>query len=456
MNTEVNSQRVSILIALLGLIACLSIVWPIYRVFLDIEIDINEGWNAYFADAAMGQMPLYPSRDKLITNNYPPLSFYIVGGFGRLLGDTVLAGRILSLVAVAAIAVGVAVAIRQLGGTGVAATIGALYFIATMCRFFAVYVGMNDPQLLGQAVMTLGFVAFLRAADHNRGYVIPFLIMLIAGFIKHNIIVMPLTSAIWICIHQPRQTIKLGLMSVGVVAAGFALCHEAYGPDFFANLTLPRVYNWKLAFNAVGHLQWLAVGLAFWFYAAGKLADPRIKLCNLFIVLGIVNFFFQKSSEGVACNAQFELVIGVSVGVGLAFAHIPSLPLAQHYKPEAIRALFLLAICLRLLASTNCQPVRLLFDRRFHQEIAIRSAAMSDTVARIKATPGDVQSDTLACYRAGKPFAVDAFNCGQRMKTGNIPPDAIGKLIANRTLTHVIEDPLLSWEHKGTALSVDK
>jgi hypothetical protein len=448
MSTEGNSRRVTFLILLLGLIATLSTIWPIYRAFLDIEIDINEGWNAYFSEAAMGRMSLYPSRDQLITNNYPPVSFYIIGGLGRLLGDTVLAGRILSLVAVAVIALGVAVGIRQLGGNGTATTIGALYYIATMCRFFGGYVGMNDPQLLGQAIMTVGFAAFLRAMERNRGYVVPFLIMLIAGFIKHNIIVMPLTCVVWLGIHQPRQMITLGIVSVGAITLGFTLCFEAYGADFIANMMTPRVYNWKLALGAVGHLQWLAVGLAGWFYIAGKIDDPRVKLCNLLIIFGLVNFFFQKLSEGVAANAQFELVIGVSIGVGLAFAHVPGLPLAQRFKPEMLRSLFLLAICLRLLASTNCQPLRLFFDANFHKEIATREAAMSDTVTRIKMAPGDVASNTLACFRAGKPFVVDPFNCGQRMKTGNVPPDAVSKLIANGTLTRVVEDPFLSWSFK--------
>jgi hypothetical protein len=448
MNTEGNSRRVTILICLLGLIAFLSTIWPIYRAFLDIEIDINEGWNAYFADAAIEQGSLYPSRDRLITNNYPPLSFYMVGGFGRLLGDTVLAGRILSFVSVVSIGLGVALGIKQLGGNGTAAAIGALYYIATMCRFFSGYVGMNDPQLLGQAVMTAGFLAFIRAMERKRGYVIPFLIMLAAGFIKHNIIVMPLTCVVWLGIHQPRQMIKLAIMSVGAITVGFASCHEAYGPDFFANMMTPRTYNWKLALGAVGHLQWLAVGLAAWFYAAGKLVDPHVKFCNLIIIISLVNFFFQKISEGVASNAQFELVFGVSIGVGLVFAHVPKLPVAQHYKPDVLRFVLLLAICLRLLASTNYQPIRLLFVRGFHDEIEVREAAMSSTIARIRITPGDVDCNTFACYRAGKPFTVDPFNCSQRIKTGNIPPDTLSKLIANGTLTRVIYDPLLSWSHK--------
>jgi hypothetical protein len=67
-----------ILLAFLAVVAFWSFLWPAYRAFLNIEIDMNEGWNAYLADAAIhGSMPLYPSPDSLVTNNYPPLSFYL-------------------------------------------------------------------------------------------------------------------------------------------------------------------------------------------------------------------------------------------------------------------------------------------------------------------------------------------------------------------------------------------
>ena len=73
-----NPPYLRLLQWLLYAIAILAFTWPVYRAFLNIEITDNEGWNAYFADAAMGKMPLYPSTAQLITNNYPPLSFYIV------------------------------------------------------------------------------------------------------------------------------------------------------------------------------------------------------------------------------------------------------------------------------------------------------------------------------------------------------------------------------------------
>ena len=79
---------------MLYVIAIWSFAWTVYRAFLNVEIENNEGWNTYFADAAMAKMPLYPSADQLITNNYPPVSFYIVGLVGRFIGDPVLAGQI--------------------------------------------------------------------------------------------------------------------------------------------------------------------------------------------------------------------------------------------------------------------------------------------------------------------------------------------------------------------------
>src|SRR5947199_8502116 len=170
---------------MLYVIATWSFAWTVYRAFLNVEIEDNEGCNAYFADAAMGKMPLYPSADQLITNNYSPLSFYIVGLVGRFIGDPVLAGRLLSLVAVLAIATAIALSVRRLGGSGVAAGVSAAFFVATVSRFFMPYVGMNEPQLLSEAIMLVGFLWFLIACSNDREYIGTILVMALAGFVTH-------------------------------------------------------------------------------------------------------------------------------------------------------------------------------------------------------------------------------------------------------------------------------
>jgi hypothetical protein len=125
-------------IAILAVLAVYFMVWPLWRAGFPIEIDLNEGWNAYLADAAMGAGPLYPPADTLIVNNYPPLSFYVVGGLAQVLvGDALYVGRALSLLAVAGLGGLIAAAIRQLGGGMAGAAVGGLWFIAIMARSYS-------------------------------------------------------------------------------------------------------------------------------------------------------------------------------------------------------------------------------------------------------------------------------------------------------------------------------
>jgi len=215
----------------------------VYRAFLNIEITDNEAWNAYFADAAMGKMPLYPSTAQLITNNYPPLSFYIVGLAGRLIGDPVLAGRLLSLISVIAIATAIALSVRRLGGTQAAAVISAAFYVAMMSRFFRSYVGLNEPQLLSHAIMAFGFLAFLGARSRDRGYVMPVLVMAFAGFVKHNIVAMPLTAFAWLAMNRRREALKCLCVAAVVIVTGIAICYVSFGHDFFFNILSPRHYS---------------------------------------------------------------------------------------------------------------------------------------------------------------------------------------------------------------------
>ena len=434
-------------------IAVWFFAWLAFRAFLNIDINWNEGWNAYWADAAMGRMPLYPSPNQLITNNYPPLSFYIVGAFGRLIGDPILAGRLLSLWAVTIIAVAVALIIRRLGGDRAGAGIGAVYFVATMSRGFTGYVGMNDPQLLAQAVMAFGFLGFLGATARDRGYVAPILVMAIAGFIKHNIIAMPLTAFVWLAICRPHQIVKCVAVAGVAVVIAFVACFAMFGPDFFTNMLCPRTYSLKLVLvDAAGSLRWVAIGLAAWAYVGWtRRTEPGVQLCNLFFGIALAAFLLQQAGSGVGKNAVFDLVIAVSICVGIVFAQARFLPLADRVGSEALQIVLIavISVCLVGVKSfsglKNLPPVRLVFDSGFRTEIAAREKAMADSVASVRATPGDVFCSTFVSYRSGKPFVVDVFNTNERIKAGALPQDAIARNVVRGTLTDKETDPLTRW-----------
>ena len=69
---------VALLAAMLALggLAAVYFPWPVYRALLPLQIEGGGVWQAYHADALRAGLPLY-SFDVFITNNYPPLSFYV-------------------------------------------------------------------------------------------------------------------------------------------------------------------------------------------------------------------------------------------------------------------------------------------------------------------------------------------------------------------------------------------
>src|SRR5665213_2327658 len=79
-----------------------------------VPLDPNEGWNAAHALAAMAGRALYPPPASLMVNNYPPLSFYIVGVLAQLTGDAVVAGRIVSMLSFLPCAGGIALVLRHM------------------------------------------------------------------------------------------------------------------------------------------------------------------------------------------------------------------------------------------------------------------------------------------------------------------------------------------------------
>src|SRR5258706_4056589 len=90
------------------------------------QIMFNEGWNAYYAHSAASQA-LYGSRPERMAVNYPPLSFHLVGAFGRLTGDVNFAGRLLSLVSLVWVTLCAALIVKKISGDTLAPAFAALF-----------------------------------------------------------------------------------------------------------------------------------------------------------------------------------------------------------------------------------------------------------------------------------------------------------------------------------------
>ena len=131
--------------------------YPLRRINSDSEINFNEGWNAYRQAFAREGTPLYGAPPDLSTGstNYPPVSFHLVGLLA-FHGDVVRTARWISLFSLLATAIFIGLILAELGADSVIAVSAALLYILGISIFLPDRVGMDDPQLLAEAMTTAG------------------------------------------------------------------------------------------------------------------------------------------------------------------------------------------------------------------------------------------------------------------------------------------------------------
>jgi len=430
-------------IALLAVLAVYFMVWPVWRLGFPIEIAQNEGWNAYHADAAMGAAPLYPATDTLIVNNYPPLSFYVVGGLAQVFGDALYVGRVLSLLAVIGLGAVIAAVIRQLGGGRAGAAVGGLWFVAVMARSFTRFVGMDDPQLVGHALMMGALLWFMAREAHGKSVVPPILAMAAVGFYKHNIVAVPLTALIWLAIKDWRRAILPIAVGAGAAAVGIVICVAIYGDVFLANLFTARAYRVMRAINGLGRLQWILPALMLWgIWVAAEPKSRAARFTMLFVAIAFVAFVVQWSGEAILDNAQFDLVVATAVGLGLAFDRVGKTALGQRYGGTAAQAVMVLVVAARLLATLRIEPALVLFDPDYRAQYFANAQVVRQEAARIAKIPGPIACDfKVVCRLAGKPFSYDDFRAEMLVATGASGGLDEQGLMRAHGLTYVHDDP---------------
>jgi hypothetical protein len=379
-----------------------------------VPLDPNEGWNAAHAMAAAAGHALYPPHGAFMVNNYPPLSFYIVGALVHLSGDFVIAGRILSLLAFLAVCAGIAALLRRMDCTRQAPMLAVLFFAATLL-IGSDYVGMNDPQLLGHAVQ---IAALLLVVAHAP--IMAALIFAASIFIKHNLLALPLASAIWLLWQGRRAGLRFIVAGLLFAGAGLIAFRFVYGTSLLSEISSPRLASFANVRASVLHLWWAVLPLA---AAAGLRRDRWGWLCltygGIALMLGIV----FSAGDGVDANAFFDLAIALSLALGLAAGSQPLL-VASAAAP------------LMIFLALNYSDNNFFFTRAFAQQSA-------RDIAFLKSQPGPALCDQLSlCLWAGKPAEVDVFNTGEAIQSGARDGATLARLIAARHFTAIqMEDP---------------
>ncbi len=430
--------RVTFYIAFLSLTAAYFVAWPIWRAQFLIEIWPTESWNAYWQDAAAALLPLYPASESLVTNNYPPLSFYAIGMLGKLLGtDSLFVGRAVSLLALASLAVEVFIAVRILTAGKVGAAVAALWYVAMMARNSTVYVGANDPQLAGLAIMGAALVYFLHLCQSGRSPTPALMLMIVAGFWKHNNVAVPLTALFWLYISSSCYAVRATLCSGSVAVVALLACVAIFGPNFIPNLLATRQYAWSNVLGNIGHLQWSALALLIW--AAWAIFDRRsipARFTALHIGFGLLTCVLQWFGHGIFGNAEFDLILALAIGVGVTFNRMEASYLARRIGVDGCRDAVVIALLLRLFLTDRQETALLLLSPEFRDSIYSSARNVSSEAHIVAAIPGDVACTIkLICRQAGKPFVVDEFKTDELVATGRATEADIGALLTARQIT---------------------
>ncbi len=416
--------RTSLLLGVAVLVALL-LLEPLLRLPLHLPLNYNEGWNAYFDSRATGldAGPLYPS-DGLVFNNYPPLSFYLVGALGRYgVGDMILAGRIVATASLLASAALAGLCVRRLGGGTRESLVASGLLLLFSATFFRKYVAMDDPQWLAHALMLGGLAVLLRHQSQGRfppGRVVAAALLVAAGgFVKHSLVGLPLAVTLWLALVQPRAAATWLAAAVGWVAAGLLATALLHGPEAFASvLGHRRVFQTGRLAHALGglaqFLPLLGVAALAW-RTRRRPADPPMLFVMLFVAISLPTGIVQRLGEGVNVNAYFETLAALCLAAGLAVSRASAAGPARRGRAPGPTGLAVLAALPALVLA----PWTLARSWDQADGNLARARSWEPMVARLRAAPrlAGCEMPSL-CFWAGKPFVVDQFNLAQSVATG--------------------------------------
>ncbi|HVW75858.1 MAG TPA: hypothetical protein VHC39_19630 [Rhizomicrobium sp.] len=405
MNPGLSEKLVWSAAAALGPVTLALLVRNILAIPAHVPLDPNEGWNAAHALAAMAGHDLYPPPQALMVNNYPPLSFYLIGFLARH-GDAIVAGRWVALAAFLSCIVGIETLLRRME-CGLRAIILGTLFFAALLLITSDYVGMDDPQLLGHALQLGALLLLLR-----ERVMIAAALFAISLFIKHNLLAMPLAAGLWLLLQDRRTGLHFLLWGLAFALSGLVLFQLVFDTSLLDVLASPRQSSWANLEAAILHLWWAPLPIL---AMAGFWPDRHGLLCALYGGLALFLGLGFAAGDGVDANAFFDLGIALSLTLGLVVerGRWPVLAAAS-------------ALPLLIFLAMNFPDNNFFFTRDF-----ARTSARD--IAFLKSRPGPALCDQLSlCLWAGKGAEVDVFNVGEAIKVGARDPKPLIHMIAAR------------------------
>jgi hypothetical protein len=158
---------------------------------------------------------------------------------------------------------------------------------------------------------------------------------------------------------------------------GLAVCVVIYGPNFLPNLMADRAYGLRNVLGNIGHLQWSALALLIWAWWAVFDRSQAARFTALHIGLGLFACILQWFGHGVSGNSEFDLILALGVGIGVAFAKVETSWLGGRIGADRCRDLMIAALLLRLIVADRQETALLLASPNFRASLCEREGDIS-------------------------------------------------------------------------------
>jgi len=254
----------------------------------------------------------------------------------------------------------------------------------------------------------------LRAPDAVAAQIGSALVMGVALFIKHNIVSLPVSIAVWLLVHDWRAAVRFVVTGLLVGCVGLGVSGLFYGRDFWTSLTTPRpwlvVSGLQRAMLFLSPLKPFAVfGLIAAVVPAGRPA--RLFALNLAIAAPLA--VVQLLGRGTGVNILFETIVAGALCAGVVVARLPALLGGSWVRLALVAALGLTA----LFSPEATRFQKMLGGADLRREV-LQTRAVVD-VLRQAGEPVLCEKLVL-CYWAGRAEVMEPFNYGQKVLTGHM------------------------------------
>lgn len=431
------------LLSSLLLIALPYLVYDGVRMGSSVAIGYNEGWNALHTSRLLHGGALYGPLTglPLIPVNYPPLSFVLTAAVSYFSKNVLLSGRVISLLSFLSVACVIFRIVYVFESHRLAAISAALLWIALGVHVSNRFIGMFDPQMLGQ-VLALSAMYFYAAwkdtlTPSRTGMLA--LLCCTALFIKPVLVAVPITLTITLLLRGRRALLFFAASGIVFVAA-MAVGSWLYGgSNFLVDLMLNATRTHGAEALPTKLLHWFRASRQYFghrSYTVSLLFLPYIALLTRtnaarmpLLVYFPVSFLLGVSAvgePGADVNWWFDFFIACSIVCGLLIAELSTWPNAG---ARVAGWGILTCILLPLALGVRNDLIRVLDYPRLQGQERVHLA----DVARLRSIAGPVLfEDPLLGFQAGREFLFDPFLGTLMMVRGRISETILTEPIRQR------------------------